>query len=219
MDPILLKAARRETRGPMSKPAVEAYRFEAKHALAAGGLLAFTLAVLMSYGRRWWCACGSWVPWSFDINGSHNSQHFLDPYSVSHFEHGLFFFIFLWLFRSRLSLTSRLVCAAGIECGWEMLENSSFIIDRYRAATISLDYYGDSMINSLSDVLFASLGFVVTARFPSLETDRRRFWIYWGLVVMVCELGLIFTVRDSLAINCIMLVHPIEAIRTWQAGG
>jgi hypothetical protein len=190
------------------------YTFTRAHAIAASVLVTLTLAVLSSYGRRWWCACGSWVPWSTDINGQHNSQHFIDPYSVSHFEHGLFFFVFLLAFEKRLSLAWRLVCAAGIECGWELLENSSFIIDRYRAATISLDYYGDSMINSLSDVIFASLGFVAASYFP-----KDRFWIVWIVVVLVCELGLIFTVRDSLAINCIMLVHPVDAIRTWQAGG
>lgn len=197
----------------------ERYAFERRHALGAAVLVGITLVLLASYGRRWWCACGSPVPWSFDINGSHNSQHFLDPYSVSHFEHGLFFFLFLWPLRDRLSLSWRLVCAAGIECGWELLENSSFIIDRYRAATISADYYGDSMINSLSDVIFASLGFVVTSRLPSLATARGRFWAWWIGIVLVCELGLIFTVRDSLAINCIMLVHPVQAILDWQAAG
>lgn len=194
-------------------PTPERYRLEPKHALAAAGLLAVTLAILASFGRHWWCACGNAIPWSLEINGSHNSQHFIDPYSVSHFEHGLFFFIFLALFRDRLSLTWRLVAAAGIECGWEILENSSFIIDRYRAATISLDYYGDSMLNSVSDVLFAALGFVATSMLP-----KDRFWMWWWGIVLVCEFGLIFTVRDSLMINVIMLAHPIEAIRQWQAG-
>ena len=190
------------------------YRVERSHLVALVLLLSGTLVVLSSYGRRWWCACGSPVPWSLDINGSHNSQHFVDPYSVSHFEHGLFFFIFLALFERRLSMTWRLVGAAAIECGWELLENSSFIIERYRAATISLDYYGDSMLNSMSDVLFATLGFVATSYLP-----KHRFWLWWVLIVLACELGLIFTVRDSLAINCIMLVHPVDAIRAWQAGG
>jgi hypothetical protein len=196
-------------------PARETYRFEPKHAIAFAVLLALTLAVLRSYGRIWWCACGSWVPWSTDINGQHNSQHFVDPYSVSHFEHGLFFFVFLYLFRDRLSLAWRLVCAAGIECGWELLENSSFIIDRYRAATISSGYCGDSMLNSVSDVLFATLGFVVASMLPA----RPKFWAFWVVIVLACELGLVFTIRDSLAINVIMLAHPIEAIRTWQSGG
>jgi hypothetical protein len=196
---------------PKSPPG---YRFTRAHAIAAAVLVGATLTVLASYGRRWWCACGSFVPWSTDINGQHNSQHFVDPYSVSHFEHGLFFFVFLLLFQSRLSLAWRLVCAAGIECAWELLENSSFIIDRYRAATVSSDYYGDSMINSLSDVIFASLGFVVASFLP-----KSRFWPIWIALVLVCELGLIFTVRDSLAINVIMLAHPVDAIRAWQAGG
>lgn len=197
----------------------ERYALDRRHALAAAALVTVTLALLGAYGRRWWCACGSPVPWSFDINGSHNSQHFVDPYSVSHFEHGLFFFLFLWPLRQRLSLSWRLVCAAGIECGWELLENSSFIIDRYRAATISLDYYGDSRINSLSDVLFASLGFWVTSMLPSLTAQRGRFWAWWAGIVAICELGMILTVRDSLAINCIMLVHPVQAILDWQSAG
>jgi hypothetical protein len=188
---------------------------EQKHAAAAVAITGSTLLVLRSYGRPWWCACGSWVPWSTDINGSHNSQHFLDPYSVSHFEHGLLFFAFLLLLR-RLPLAWRFVCAVSMECAWELLENSSFIIDRYRAATISADYYGDSVVNSLSDVIFAGSGFVVAWL---VVRHARLGWRAWWALVAACELGLVFTVRDSLAINCIMLAHPIEAIRVWQAGG
>ena len=199
----------------MTTTTSETYRFERNHAIASAGLLGLTLAILRGYGRVWWCACGSWIPWSTDINGRHNSQHFVDPYSVSHFEHGLFFFVLLYLFRDRLSLAWRLVCAAGIECGWELLENSSLIIDRYRAATISLDYYGDSMINSLSDVIFASLGFVAASLLPA----RPRFWAWWVAIVLFCELSLVFTIRDSLAINVLMLIHPVEAVRVWQSGG
>ena len=193
----------------------EPYRIARAHVAAIAALVAFTMSIEHVYGRRWWCACGSWIPWSFEVNGPHNSQHFVDPYSVSHFEHGLFFFVFLYLFRARLTLAWRLVCAVAIECGWELLENSSLIIDRYRAATISLDYYGDSILNSTSDVLFASLGFVAASFLPT----RPRFWLAWIAIVLLCELGLLFTIRDSLAINVIMLVHPIDAIRAWQSGG
>lgn len=184
------------------------------HAIAAALIVGATLAILAAFGRRWWCECGRWVPWSLDIQGPHNSQHFVDPYSVSHFEHGLFFFVFLWPLRARLALGARLLCAVALECGWEILENSTIVIDRYRAATISADYYGDSMINSVSDVIFASLGFVVASFLP-----RRRFWLAWIAIVILCELGMILTVRDSLWINVIMLIAPIEAIRVWQAGG
>lgn len=199
----------------MPDASADRYQIERRHVLAIAALVGLTQFVEILYGRRWWCACGSPVPWSLDINGQHNSQHFVDPYSVSHFEHGLFFFVFLYLFRARLSLAWRLVCAAGIECVWELMENSSFIIDRYRAATISLDYYGDSILNSTSDVLFASLGFVVASRFPA----RPRFWAVWLAVVLFCELSLVFTIRDSLAINVLMLIHPVDAVRVWQAGG
>ena len=205
----------RAVSAPSAAAPRERYEPKAAHAIAFGVLLAVTLTILRGYGRVWWCACGSLVPWSIDINGRHNSQHFVDPYSVSHFEHGLFFFVFLYPLRDRLSLTWRLVCAAGIECCWELLENSSLIIDRYRAATISADYYGDSILNSTSDVLFASLGFVAASFFPT----RPRFWLVWIAVVLVCELGLVFTVRDSLAINVLMLIHPVDAVRHWQAGG
>jgi hypothetical protein len=190
----------------------ETLRLTRAHAVAIAALLALTVSIERLYGRRWWCACGSWVPWSLDTNGPHNSQHFVDPYSVSHFEHGLFFFVLLYLFRDRLALATRLVCAVGIECGWELLENSSLVIDRYRAATVSTGYYGDSIINSSSDVLFASLGFLAASMVP-----RARFWPIWIAIVVFCELSLVFTIRDSLAINVIMLVHPIDAIRAWQS--
>jgi hypothetical protein len=193
----------------------ETLRIGRVHVAAITAMVLFNVTVERLMGRRWWCACGSWIPWSLDANGPHNSQHFVDPYSVSHFEHGLFFFVALYLLRARIPLAWRLVCAVAIECSWELLENSSFIIDRYRTATISLDYYGDSIVNSASDVLFASLGFVAASFFPA----RPKFWAVWIPIVIACELGLVLWIRDSLAINVIMLVHPIDAIRVWQSGG
>ena len=188
-------------------------QLERKHILAGLGITALTLMMLKAYGRPWWCACGSLVPWSSDINGSHNSQHFIDPYSVSHFEHGLLFFAFLLLF-PKLSLAWRVVAAATLECAWELLENSSFIVDRYRAATVSSDYYGDAVLNSLSDVIFATLGFV----FSWLVVRHIKLgWPAWWATIVLCELGLILTVKDSLMINVIMLVHPVAAIRAWQS--
>lgn len=200
-----------------SRPRADLARLdlEARHVLAALAVTGVTLALLRAYGRLWWCACGSPVPWSTDINGSHNSQHFVDPYSASHFEHGLLFFVFLLLL-PRLALAWRFVGAVSLECAWELLENSSFVIERYRTATVSADYYGDSVLNSLSDVIFAGGGFLVAWLF---FREPRIGWRGWWALVLSCELGLVFTVRDSLAINVVMLVHPLEAIRAWQLGG
>ena len=196
----------------MRATSAETYSFQRAHVVAIASLVGVTMSVERMYGRPWWCACGSWIPWSLDVNGPHNSQHFVDPYSVSHFEHGLFFFVLLYLVRDRLALAWRLVIAVAIECGWELLENSSFVIDRYRTATVSTGYYGDSILNSTSDVLFASLGFVAASLVP-----RARFWPVWIATVLFCELSLVVTIRDSLAINVVMLVHPIDAIRAWQS--
>lgn len=114
----------------------------------------------------------------------------------------------------KLSLAWRVVAAATLECAWELLENSSFIVDRYRAATVSSDYYGDAILNSLSDVIFATLGFV----FSWLVVRHIKLgWPAWWATIVLCELGLILTVKDSLMINVIMLVHPIAAIRAWQS--
>jgi hypothetical protein len=198
-----------------ARPDLAALRLARKHVIAGIAITTATLLALHAQGRPWWCACGSFVPWSTDINGSHNSQHFVDPYSVSHFEHGLLFFVGLLLL-PQVALAWRFVAALGLECAWELLENSSFIIDRYRAATISSDYYGDSVINSLSDVIFAGLGFLVAWQ---IAKHAKLGWPAWWGLVAVCELGLILTVRDSLMINVIMLAHPIDAIRAWQAGG
>lgn len=200
-------------------PRLEKYgrslELEPKHVAAGVGITLATLLALKSFGRPWWCACGSLVPWSGDINGSHNSQHFIDPYSASHFEHGLIFFLGLLLV-PKLSLAWRTVAAASLECAWELLENSSFIIDRYRAATVSSDYYGDAVLNSLSDVIFATSGFL----FSWLVVRNARLgWPAFFAVMLLCEIGMIATVRDSLAINVVMLIHPIDAIRQWQAGG
>jgi len=189
-------------------------RLEKRHALAGLVVTVLTLLALRSQGRPWWCECGSLVPWSTDINGSHNSQHFIDPYSVSHFEHGLFFFAGLLLLPA-LPLAWRFVCALALECAWELIENSSFIIDRYRAATVSVDYYGDSVLNSLSDVVFAGLGFLAAWQ---IVKHAKLGWRAWVLLIAICEIGMILTVRDSLFINVVMLIHPIDAIRAWQAG-
>lgn len=96
-----------------------------------------------------------------------------------------------------------------IEAGWEVLENSSFIIERYRAVTISLDYFGDSVINSVSDMVAMALGFALASRVP--------VWVSLA-VILGCEALTVVLIRDGLALNILMLLHPIEAVRQWQSG-
>ncbi|HVO31077.1 MAG TPA: DUF2585 family protein, partial [bacterium] len=161
--------------------------------------LAADATILRFFGRRWWCACGSPIPWSTEVNSRHNSQHLFDAYSPTHVLHGLAFYALAFLVARRAPLAWRFAAVAIAEAAWEMVENSSFVIERYRAATISLDYYGDSILNSLSDVGCCLFGFWLASRLPA--------WASLALFVAV-ELVLVLTIRDSLTLNVIMLVWP-----------
>ncbi len=178
---------------------------------AAIGLTAFVMTVLILrlIGRTWWCSCGSPVPWSWEIWSSHNSQHLIDPYTFTHALHGLVFFAALRFLPSKIASHSRFLIALTVECAWEILENSPMIIERYREATISLDYYGDSIANSLFDIVACMAGY--------LFASKVRWW--WSLALFaVIEVILLMTIRDCLILNVVMLVWPIEAIKQWQGG-
>ena len=165
---------------------------------------------LRRQGRVWWCEQGDWFPISLVVWSPHNSQHLLDAYSLSHLLHGIIFFGALWLFRARISLSWRFVIAAAVEIGWEILENSPIIINRYRAATVSLGYEGDSIVNSIGDVISFACGFWIA----------RKLGLWWSVAAfLVIELGMLFWMRDNLALNVLMLLWPIDAIRKWQSGG
>lgn len=172
-------------------------------------IASLTCVVLNLMGRVWWCEVGDYAPWSWDIWSSHNSQHLLDPYSLSHFQHGIGLLLLLQLCFSRwLSVQMCTVIVALIEAGWEIVENTSFMINRYREATISLDYFGDSIMNSMSDYGFCLLGVLLVRK-----TNRRV-----GLLAfVVCEIASILWIRDSLLLNILMLTYPVEAIKHWQA--
>lgn len=171
-------------------------------------MVAATAVALRAMGRSWWCACGNPVPWSWVVHSSHNSQHLLDPYSFTHVLHGVIFFALLKLLLPRAATRARFLIAVIIESGWEILENSPLIIERYRAATISLNYYGDSIANSISDIAACAVGYWIAGKIG---------W-RWSLAMFVLvELMLVVTIRDCLALNVLMLLHPIEAIKQWQS--
>jgi Protein of unknown function (DUF2585) len=177
--------------------------------LAIAALAAVHLTALRLEGHRWWCKCGQWNLWSGDTRSFHNSQHLFDPYSLSHISHGILFCgLCAWLL-PKARFAWWLVAAMAIEVAWEILENTPFVINRYRAATISLDYYGDSVANSFGDVLSCFCGFLI-ARYLGL----------WRSIVLlvVLEMVLLFWIRDNLLLNVVMLIHPVDAIRAWQSG-
>jgi hypothetical protein len=172
-------------------------------------LLLFAVIYLRWQGRIWWCRCGSYWPISIHVNSMHNSQHLLDPYSLSHVLHGILFFGILWLLRRWLSLPVRAAIAASIEIGWEMLENSPIIIERYRSATVSLGYSGDSIFNSLGDIASFVLGFYLA----------RKLGLWRSVAIFIAvELLMLWLFRDNLTLNVLMLLWPIDAIRKWQSG-
>src|SRR5215208_5008817 len=155
-------------------------------------MLAFAIVYLRWQGRVWWCQQGDWAPISFVVNSPHNSQHVFDAYSLSHLLHGLIFYGVFWLFRKHMSFGWRLVAATAIEVGWELMENSPIIINRYRAATISLGYEGDSIINSLGDVVSYLIGFYIAAKVG---------WKWSIAIFIVIELTMLWWIRDNLALN------------------
>ena len=177
-------------------------------ALTAALILAVT-AILLSMGRSLWCRCGLLTLWSGDVYSEHTSQHVLDWYSTTHIVHGLLLYGIAAILLRSTPVSIRFLIVLLAESVWEIAENSPLIIERYRAATIALNYYGDSVINSLSDIGMCAFGFLVAARAPT------RVTIAFGLAL---ELFTLLMIRDNLTLNILMLIWPIEGIKVWQSG-
>ena len=178
--------------------------------LISAALVLVTALVLHLMGRVAICECGTVELWYGNASGPGNSQHISDWYSFSHIIHGFIFYGVLWFFRGHLSFGMRLVLALCVECAWEMVENTDWIINRYRETTVALDYFGDSILNSVADILFMVAGFLLAARVPALLTVA---------IAVGFELFVGAMIRDNLALNVLMLLWPLEAVREWQSGG
>ena len=173
-------------------------------------VLVLTAGIELWMGRSLLGPDGKFGLWEGNIWSSENSQRLADPYSFSHIVHGILFYAALWLVARKLPVRHRLLIALALEAGWEMLENSPLIINRYRETTISLGYVGDSVLNSLSDILMMTLGFLFASRVPVHVSVA---------AVILMEIGCALWVRDNLTLNIIMLIHPVDAIKHWQMAG
>jgi len=174
--------------------------------VAIGFILIATAIELHLQGRLWRCACPRYF-WTSDAWSSQTSQLFLDPYSFTHILHGLIFAGLLTLLIRRMSLGWRFVLAIAIESVWEIIENTNTVIQRYREATASLGYQGDTVLNSLGDISCCGIGFMLAVKLG---------WRWSIALFLAVETILLFWIRDSLLLEIVMLIHPMASIKTWQ---
>ena len=179
-------------------------------AIAALLIILTAAAIELAMGRHPICTCGTVDLWVGARDSPKTSQMLLDWYSLSHVVHGLLFYAVLWLIARQAPVEWRFVAGLLIEAAWEVLENSPIIVDRYRAATAAIGYSGDSILNSMSDILMMCLGFLIARKLP-----------VWGSIVLlvILELVPLFVIRDNLTLNVWMLLAPNDAVRAWQSGG
>jgi len=175
--------------------------------VAIGLVLLLVVVSLRAEGRVFLCTCGHFAVWTSDTCSSNTSQQLLDPYSFTHVLHGFLFFWLIALLFRRVTSAWQFWLALFLESVWEVFENTRFVIDHYRTETAALGYQGDTIVNSLGDLACALAGFLLAR-----QLGVRRSLIVFALV----ELILILWIHDSLLLQILMLVRPVEALKSWQ---
>jgi hypothetical protein len=178
--------------------------------LVAAAFVALQAVLLYAIGQPLICSCGAIRLWAAAVTGPENSQQLTDWYTYTHIVHGLGFYFLLWLIAPRAPVGLRFALAVGLEASWEMIENTPFIIDRYRQSALAQGYFGDSIVNSVGDTLAGAFGFVLARVLPA--------WASVGLIVAM-EGFVGYMIHDNLTLNLIQLIHASKAISHWQAGG
>ncbi len=175
----------------------------------AGVSLLIAVLLLNSMGRVWWCKQGDMTPIATDIWSPHNSQHLLDAYTFTHVLHGFLFYALIWVVLRDRWPRWRFAIAIAIESAWEVAENTNTVIEKYRESTISLDYNGDSIANSIADVASCATGYALASTLPVWAS----FAFFFGT-----EAFLAWWIRDSLLLNILMLTYPLDVVKQWQSG-
>lgn len=175
--------------------------------LLALAIVAAQAIALYAMGRSPICTCGYVKLWEGNAFGPGNSQHLSDWYTPSHVVHGFIFYFLAWAIFRRASIAWRFVFAVFLEAAWEVVENTSWIIEYYRGQTVSLNYYGDSIINSVMDVVWMALGFLIAWRVPVLASIA---------LILALEGIAAYVIRDNLTLNVLMFIYPFESVKAWQ---
>src|SRR6476620_4109727 len=179
-------------------------------AFSAIAILFLAALVLVAMDRNPICTCGTIDLWVGERDSPKTSQMLADWYSLSHIVHGLLFYAALWLVARRWRIEWRFLVALLVEASWEVVENTPMVIDRYRATTAALGYTGDSVLNSMSDILMMTLGFLAARKLPARASI---------VLLVVLELVPLFIIRDNLTLNVWTLLAPNASVQAWQAAG
>jgi hypothetical protein len=173
------------------------------------GIIVAHILILLALGQPLICTCGTIKFWEGVVFSEGNSQHITDWYTFSHIIHGFIFYAVARKLFPKSSKMQWLLFSVGVEVAWEIAENTPMVIEHYRQQALAVGYSGDSVLNSISDILSMALGFFAASRLP--------VWLIVTAAVIM-EAFTMYIIRDSLALNVINLMYQFDSIKKWQGG-